>query len=308
MATGRAGAGARQRATWMVAALLLAAVVVGCSSGGRSSSGSAGGVARSAPAAGPAAPAAGGSAKATAPGVQLADLENRIVRTATVDLEVGRGRLNAVIDQATVVVASRYKGLYVGSNTSVPGSGAAHGEVTFRVPVLAFEAALRDLKQLGTYRGEKSATDDVTNQYIDLSGQLKAWRAQEKVYLQLLDRARSISDVVTVQTQLQQVQSNIQRLQGQVDFLDQSSSFSTIVLVLSEPGAAPAGAKARNRFVRAWSMAVEGLAVVGAALLVTVVWLVPFAALGGLALLIARVLRRSRVLPAPGGAPTPPAA
>jgi hypothetical protein len=145
--------------------------------------------------------------------VRLVDLGNRIVRTANVDLEVGKGRLNATINQATDVVR-RAKGIYVGSSTSVPSGEPASGQVTFRVPVDAFEPVLRELKGLGTYRGEKSSTDDVTNQYVDLNGQLAAWRAQERVYLRLLDRARSVTDVIAVQNQLQQVQSNIERLQG----------------------------------------------------------------------------------------------
>ena len=57
----------------------------------------------------------------------------------------------------------------------------------------------------------------------------------------LLDRAKSVTDVIAVQNQLQQVQSNIERLQGQLDHLEDQSSFSTIVLRLTEPGAAAGG-------------------------------------------------------------------
>jgi hypothetical protein len=101
-----------------------------------------------------------GSTRAAAQ-VRLVDLGNRIVRTATVDLEVGRDRLNDTINRATDVVTSA-KGIYVGSSTSVPDGEPATGQVTIRVPVDAFEAVLRELKALGTYRGEQSSTEDVT--------------------------------------------------------------------------------------------------------------------------------------------------
>src|SRR5512132_38320 len=193
-------------------------------------------------------PERAGSAEPAAQ-LRLVDLGNRIVRTATVDLEVGKDRLNDTINRATDVV-TRAKGIYVGSSTSVPAGGPASGQVTFRVPVDAFEPVLRELKALGTYRGERSSTEDVTNQYVDLNAQLVAWRAQERVYLRLLGRARSVADVIAVQNQLQQVQSNIERLQGQVDHLEDQSPFSTIVLQLREPGAAtgrPAGWPGRGR-------------------------------------------------------------
>jgi Domain of unknown function (DUF4349) len=240
----------------------------------------------------PAAPAGKAGATGAAAQVRLVDLGNRIVRTATVDLEVGENRLNDTINRATSVV-TRAEGIYVGSSTSVPDDGPASGQVTFRVPVDAFEPVLRDLKGLGTYRGERSSSDDVTNQYIDLNGQLAAWRAQERVYLRLLDRAKSVADVIAVQNQLQQVQSNIERLQGQVDHLEDQSSFSTIVLQLTEPGATGPGQPA-GRLARAWATAVNGLGVMAATVLVAVVWLVPVGIVAGLVLLGIRAARRPR--------------
>src|SRR5512132_536939 len=56
--------------------------------------------------------------------LRLVDLGDRIVRTATVDLEVGKDRLNDTINRATDVV-TRAKGIYVGSSTSVPAGGPA---------------------------------------------------------------------------------------------------------------------------------------------------------------------------------------
>jgi Domain of unknown function (DUF4349) len=223
--------------------------------------------------------------------LRLVDLGDRIVRTATVDLEVGKDRLSDTINRATDVV-TRAKGIYVGSSTSVPAGEPASGQVTFRVPVDAFEPVLRELKALGAYRGERSSTEDVTNQYVDLNAQLVAWRAQERVYLRLLGRARSVADVIAVQNQLQQVQSNIERLQGQVDHLEDQSSFSTIVLQLREPGAAagrPAG-----RLARAWATALNGLGVMAAAVLVGVIWLTPVVVLAVAVLFGLRALRRPR--------------
>jgi hypothetical protein len=282
----------------MTVGLALAAAVAGCTTnpgdgagGGSQAEPAVAGDRAAVATTGAAARSAKGSAGAAAE-VRLVDLGNRIVRTAKVDLEVGKGTLDETIDRATDVV-TRAEGTYVGSSTSVPGEGPASGEVTFRVPVDAFEAVLRELKGLGTYRGERSSTEDVTNQYVDLRGQLTAWRAQERVYLRLLGRARSIGDVIAVQNQLQQVQSNIERLQGQVNHLEDQSSFSTIVLDLTEPGAGGA-AQPRGRLERAWATAVSGLGVMAAAALVALVWLTPLAVLAGLVLLLLRAARRPR--------------
>ncbi|HJU01902.1 MAG TPA: DUF4349 domain-containing protein [Actinomycetes bacterium] len=289
--------------------VVLAAMVVaaGCSAGGGDRAGGGGSEDQVAPAAGEqdqaavaakagptdsVAPAGRAGAGRAAAEVRLVDLGNRIVRTANVDLEVGQGELNKVVNQATDVVV-RAKGIYVGSSTAVPAGQPASGQVTFRVPVDAFEPVLRQLKGLGTYRGEESSTEDVTTQYVDLTGQLASWRAQERVYLRLLDRAKSVTDVIAVQNQLQQVQSNIERLQGQLKHLEDQSSFSTIVLRLTEPGAGGPVAP-QGRLARAWATAVNGLGVMAAAVLVAVIWLIPVAVLAGLVLLGVRALRRPR--------------
>ena len=282
--------------TVLVVATVVGMGLAGCSSG----SGAGGGGGSAAGQAAPPAPADAAKAGKAAGGVHLVDLGNRIVRTATVNLEVRKGGIGDAISQATEV-AARNKGVYVAASTSLPSDGVAHGQVTFRVPVVAFETVLRDLKALGTYRGEKSSTDDVTSDYVDLKGQLTAWRAQERTYLRLLDRARSIADVISVQNQLQQVQSNIERLQGQVNYLEDQSSYSTIVLSLTEPGAGGAG-RPRGTFAKAWDLALTGLVRMSAAALVLVVWLTPLATLGAVALLGVRLARRPRPTASPAGA------
>jgi Domain of unknown function (DUF4349) len=279
----------RSRVVAAVALAIAALLAAGCSAaGGDKATGSAGaGGAAGTPAP---APAGGAPAKSSAAAVQLVDLGNRIVRKATLSLEVGQADLNDTISRATTIV-SGHQGIYVSSSTEVPNDRPAHGQVSFRVPVDAFEATLRELKGLGRYRGEHSSSEDVTTQYIDLNGQLAAWRAQEKVYLRLVAQAKSIADVISVQNQLQSVQSNINRLQGQVDFLRDQSSFSTIELDLAEPGAA-GPAVPRTRFAKAWSTAVDGLGAMAAAALVVVIWLAPFGLLALIAIWAFHRLRR----------------
>jgi hypothetical protein len=305
-------AGLRTAARALAGAAVVVLLIAGCGSGGGGSAadsggGSSGGARQSAASPAPATPGggAGSGGGQAASSIKLVDLGNRIVRKATVNLQVGKGKLSDTISRATDVVRNQ-RGIYVSAATEVPDDGPASGHVTFRVPVDAFETTLRELKGLGTYRGEQSSSEDVTSQYVDLNAQLAAWRAQQRVYLRLLDRAKSISEVISVQTQLEQVQSNINRLQGQVDYLRDQSSFSTIQLDLTEPGAAGRPAPA-GRFARAWATAVDGLGVMGSAALVALVWLLPIATVALVARPVLRAVRRAGLLPS-GTGPTTPAA
>ena len=236
-----------------------------------------------------AAPAAGGA-------VRLADPNSKLVRTANVRLEVGKGKLSDTIDRASAVVTG-LGGDYVGSSTTVPRGGSddvATGQVTFRVPVDKYEQALRELKGLGRYLGEESSSKDVSSEYVDLNAQLKAWKAQEATYLKLLDKARSINDVIAIQNQLSEAQQNIERLQGQINYLGDQSARSTIVLDLTEPGGVTA---TKGTLARAWEVAVNGLVAIGVAAMVLLIWTLPFALLGLGVVVVVRLLRRNRRAP-----------
>jgi len=303
------------RGRWMGERLLLAAVaavlvLAGCGASGDSGGDKAGG--GEAPAVGSPEPArdAGASTPSQAAGqgggaagttgsagaIRLVDPGARIVRTANIRLEVGEGKLPSTIDQATTAM-TRFDGTYVASNVTVPddADGITTGQVTFRVPVANYEQALRELKGLGRYLGEDSSSKDVSSEFVDLNAQLTAWKAQERTYLKLLERARSINDVIAIQNQLSQAQQNIERLQGQINFLDDQSARSTIVLDLTEPGAA--AAEPKGLLAKSWALAIDGLLAIAAATMVMAIWSLPFVLLGVIVFLVVRALRRSRQAP-----------
>jgi hypothetical protein len=251
---------------------------------------------------GPAAVAGGATGAGTAT-IRLADPGARIVRTANVRLEVGEGKLPSTIDRAGAIV-TKLSGTYVSSNTTVgddSNGGVTSGQVTFRVPVASYEQALRELKGLGRYLGEDSGSKDVSSEFVDLNAQLTAWKAQERTYLRLLDRARSIGDVIAIQNQLSQAQQNIERLQGQINFLDDQSARSTIVLDLTEPGGAVS--RPKGLLAKSWEVAVDGLLAILAAVIVLTIWSAPFLVVAAIVVVVVRALRRSRR----GSAASPPA-
>jgi len=320
LAAGRGGRA--MRGGWAPVLLAVAALLVaGCGAGGGSDSGgslSSSDQAAPAPAA-PAAPpgkaeSAGGSGGAS-PGsagapaadqgnsaVQLVDLNNRIIRNASVQLEIGEGKLDQTIRQASQVVA-RHQGIFAGSKTSSPDGGVAEGVVTFRVPNPQFEQTMTELKGLGTYRGESADSTDVTSQYVDVKSQLSAWRAQEGVYLRLLGQSKTITDTLSVRSRLDEVQTNINRLQGQLNVLEDQTSLATINLELREPGAAPA-TESTNAIVQAWQTGVDGFLVMVKVLIIGVMWLTPIALLTLVVLLGLRALRPSRPAPQAAAPPT----
>ncbi len=109
--------------------------------------------------------------------------------------------------------------------------------ITIRVPQGQFFNALEKLEGLGKVRDRTVKSEDVTDQYIDLQARLEASRKEEQRILVLLDKSGTLADVLTLEKELARVRTDIEKLQGQLNFLARRINLSTITVTLSPPQA-----------------------------------------------------------------------
>jgi len=215
----------------------------------------------------------------------------KIVKQASLRLSVKKGSFLDRYQQAIAVAGAN--GGYVESSETVVGRYRS-GIITIRVPVDRFEAALAQLKGLGTVKVDRVSGQDVTSQYVDLSAQLRNWKAQEAVLLRLMAKAKTITDSIRVQQQLQNVQGTIQELQGQLQLLDSQTALSTISVSMVEAALVhPIPAK-RPPLVQAWHDALDGFVNVIASVVVGLGYLIPIGLVAFVGWLGWRGIRRVR--------------
>lgn len=233
-------------------------------------------------------PTAASGAQTLADG--LPALQQRIIKSAQIRIDLEKGTFADSFQQASLVAARN--GGYVASSATNE-SKLRSGSLVLRVPAGQFEATLADLKALGKLRSEQVSGQDVTGQVVDLQARLRNWQAQETVLLRLMRRSASIDDSIKVQRQLQDVQLNIEEIRGQLRVLSDQADLSTITVAMAEvsPVLAPARPSAPSR---AWRAATHGTAVVAAAIVVGLGYMVPvlvvLVALGLLGLIGRRLL------------------
>jgi len=103
--------------------------------------------------------------------------------------------------------------------------------MVLRVPSERFTTALARLEELGSrVLTQRVRSDDVTEEFIDLKARLVAQRALETQFLEILKQARSVKDALEVQTQLADVRTTIEKLEGRQRYLENQTSISTIKL------------------------------------------------------------------------------
>lgn len=158
--------------------------------------------------------------------------EPRIIKTGSLNLEVESARDTAgkVAD-----VATSRSGFVDNSNIVENQNGVTTGYVTVRVPSEKFDESMTAIRTLAI-RVSSESTDgqDVTEQYTDLEARLKSAQAEEAQYLLILQKATSVEDILSVQSYLSNVRSQIESLQGQIKYLGNKTDYSTISVSLSE--------------------------------------------------------------------------
>lgn len=206
-----------------------------------------------------------------------ARVDARIIRTADLSVEVEKSGFQDAFERAQLV-AQKYGGFVVSS--SVWGEKSKSGNLLLRVPSKTYESAMADLSGLGTIDSQSSGSQEVTDQFIDLNARLRTWQAQQNVLLRLMDGANSISETMTVQRELQQVQFQIEQIKGQLRVLRDQTAYATIALELHEPGAVkPVPGTDKPSLSAAFQQALAGFLSIVSLVIVGLGYLIPISLL-----------------------------
>ena len=107
--------------------------------------------------------------------------------------------------------------------------------VTIRVPSTRFNDAMSRIRALpGHVLQEKVTGQDVTEEYIDLEARIRSKKALEAQFMEIMKQAKKVSDALEVQSQLGDVRTEIERLEGRRRFLENQASLSTITVTLEK--------------------------------------------------------------------------
>ncbi|HEX4948062.1 MAG TPA: DUF4349 domain-containing protein [Blastocatellia bacterium] len=108
--------------------------------------------------------------------------------------------------------------------------------VILRVPSANFQKATDEIVKIGNrVLHQKTTGNDVTAEYIDLEARLRAKKALETQYFEIMKRASKISDVLEVQEKLTEVRTEIEQAEGRRRYLENQSALSTINVTLQSP-------------------------------------------------------------------------
>lgn len=163
---------------------------------------------------------------------QTATSDRLVIQTADLSIVVKdvHARVKAIED-----MASAMGGFVVSANvyqtTARDGTPVPQAQVVVRVPQQRLDEALDQIKKdTVDVQNETRSGQDVTDQYVDLQSQLTAKEAAADQLLSIMKDAHKTEDVLAVYSQLQQIQSEIQVLKGQIKYTEQSAALSAVTV------------------------------------------------------------------------------
>lgn len=223
--------------------------------------------------------------------VQVKDVDAAVSRLRALTAEFG-GLVEAlqVSSQQEVPI---YRPTVVGV-TSDAAPLAAYA--TVRVPQAKFDAFVARVVSLGKVLTQSESGTDVTQQHIDLTARLTTLRAEEARLREFLKAAKTVQDMLAVESELSRVRGEIESMQGQLDYLDKQIAMSalTVELVRPTPVVQPAGTD--WGFADALRNGIRGAAALVAGMITVLIGLLPLvvliAVVSGIIIAIVRARRR----------------
>ena len=164
-----------------------------------------------------------------APSIDARPTDRKIIRNAELDLEAE----SPEDAQRKITSIAELKGGFVvdskQSTSEITSNSRDIVSVTVRVPSERFSETLSDIRNVSTRVVlETVKGQDVTEEFIDIEAQIRAKKALEQQFMEIMKRANTVNEALTVQGQLADVRGDIERVEGRKRFLENQSSLSTI--------------------------------------------------------------------------------
>ncbi len=166
---------------------------------------------------------------------------DKLVYTGSISLET--------LDYDTTVseVRSRieeYKGIIENENESSSnydwyqndndGYDRRYLYLTVRIPTESYEKFLDEMEGSGHVVSKSSNVENISRQYNDNSIEIEALEKQQTRLLEMLDQAQSVEDMVTIESRLSEVETQLNQKKSYQAQMDTDVEYSTVNIDISE--------------------------------------------------------------------------
>ncbi len=169
--------------------------------------------------------------------VDSAAFSNRkLIRTVNMDVETKE------FDNLLSAIRTQVKTLegYIESMNTYNGStyygysGTRNANMTIRIPAAQLDDFLNTISGIGNVIRRSENEDDITLTYVDLESHKAALLAEQTSLLELLEKAETVEDIITLQSRLSDIRYQLESMESQLRTFDNKVDYSTVYLNIDE--------------------------------------------------------------------------
>ncbi|MDP1746171.1 MAG: DUF4349 domain-containing protein, partial [Bacteroidota bacterium] len=169
----------------------------------------------------------GRSASNEAASVVKIKIPEKIKKTADLNLTVEDYK-KARIEIEKIVKSGN---AYIGSENEQNTTYSITNYMVIRVLNKDFDSMVNKLLTVASNVNSKNITaEDVTARFVDIQSRLKSKKEIENRYLEILQKASKVSDILEIEQKLGEIREEIEAKEGELKFLSDQVNYSTINL------------------------------------------------------------------------------
>lgn len=182
-----------------------------------------------------------------------------IIRTGRARVEVDS--MERAVEQVQAL-AQRVGGYVANTTIQAGDQHVRQAEMELKIPSARFDEALSAIRPLGELLSVSVHSQDVGEEFVDVSARVaNARRLEERLLALLASRTGRLEDVLAVERELARVREEIERYEGRLRYLRTRVAMSTLTVTVAEPapvvGDYPGSNPIADAFRQAWRNFVE---------------------------------------------------
>jgi hypothetical protein len=128
-----------------------------------------------------------------------------------------------------ILKVTEHYNAYVSSDENHKNHGELRHEIMIRIPSKDFDKFVEAIgKGVNEFDYREIQTQDVTAEYLDVEAGIKTKKEMESRYLAILQKAKTVTEMLEIERQLGEVRGEIELVEGRLRFLKNQVSFSTL--------------------------------------------------------------------------------
>ena len=150
------------------------------------------------------------------------ELDRMVISSAFIRIE---SPISDTVHARVIDMAAKYNGYVLSS---------ANGSTSIRIPAVGYRSAIKDVEMLGNVIDEKLNDEDITDDYKDLQTRLESAEKSRQRYLTLLDRANTVSEILSIEREIERLDKEIEMYKGRLGRLSHLVQYATITVTTVE--------------------------------------------------------------------------